>query len=180
MRGFRYGVTPRDKVARPTAPAGCAPRSTSHLDAPPFPPLASLARRTPPPLGALRVPQRPAAAAHLPLPLLLRPAADRHIAQSAVSTGTIAHGDRPCCPPYRAPHAPPRPPSALPECLSDLLRPSTCPYPYSSAPQPTAGAPKVPSPRVPSPCRCAQMRVPAAAVGGCTDPHALPSAHHVP
>ena len=37
MRGFRYGVTPRDKVARPTAPAGCAPRSTSHLDAPPLP-----------------------------------------------------------------------------------------------------------------------------------------------
>ena len=37
VRGFRYGVTPRDKVARPTAPAGCAPRSTSHLDAPPLP-----------------------------------------------------------------------------------------------------------------------------------------------
>ena len=95
--GFRYGVTPRGKVARPTAPAGCAPRSTSHLDAPPFPPLASLPRRTPPPLGAPRVPQRPAAAVHLPLPLLLRRRADRRCAKSAISTGTLARADAPRC-----------------------------------------------------------------------------------
>ena len=95
----------------------CAPQ---HLYAPPFPPLASLPRRTPPPLGALRVPQRPAAAVYLPLPLLLRPAADRHIARSAVSTCTIA---RACCPPYRPPRAPFHPSFAL---SSPLLVPADC------------------------------------------------------
>ena len=53
-------------------------------------PLPSPPCTAPPPLGAPRVPQRPAAAAHLPLPLLLRPAADRPIAKSAISTGIIA------------------------------------------------------------------------------------------
>ena len=132
--GFRYGVTPRGKVARPTGPAGCAPRSTSHLDAPPFPPLASLARRTPPPLGAPRVPQRPAAAVHLPLPLLLRRRADRRCAKSAISTGTLAvpmradasassrcqwlHG--PTCTPL----GPPRPLSTA-RCDSPVPQPTT-------------------------------------------------------
>ena len=74
---------------RPAAPRTSTP--------PPFPPLASLARRTPPPLGALRVPQRPAAAVHLPLPLLLRRRADRRCAKSAISTGTLARADAPRC-----------------------------------------------------------------------------------
>ena len=114
-----------------------APRTARTSTPPPFPPLASLARRTPPPLGALRVPQRPAAAVHLPLPLLLRRRADRRCAKSAISTGTLAvpmradasassrcrwlHG--PTCTPL----GPPRPLSTA-RCDSPVPQPTTPRY----------------------------------------------------